>query len=369
MIIEVYGRKDVNSWESSGIVDYQISLTIDTNYRTYDTFTMTLPLEESKDWFNLIQIESILLIKDRFFYVDSIQVDKKSDGKVEISGASLLGKATKRIIEKTYVLTGGYPEKAVWDFINMSMISPTTAARKISTLTLAAYERLTDVRIDNMQTSYENVSDKMTEIMTAYDFGVTEVATDLEGIKQQVKVYKGKDVSDSVEFTADYENIIDEGLINNNVDESNVAYVYGEDQGANRKFYLLDNGGVGVARSEIYVDARDLSQTYTDDGSDVEHTYTDAVYQNMLKTRGINALGDRTAILTLVGDINVNNPLFEYEKDYHVGDRVRITSKTFGVTKTAILTSMKETWDEQGYHLEPAWDQDSATVFTAIKRK
>ena len=96
---------------------------------------------------------------------------------------------------------------------------------------------------------------------------------------------------------------------------------------------------------------------------------TDAQYKAALTSRGIEKLSEQVEVLTLKGDIDLESELFEYGKDYKLGDRVRFTSKLFNITKTSVLAGIDETWDNTGHHMSPLWDKESPTVFDIIKRR
>lgn len=366
MEFEVFTRTGTTGFNftSAQIVDVFSSLTVWRYYYSYDKFSVTVPLTVAN--IALFQNENLLMINDEYFYIDSVVSDDATSGKMTVTGKSLAGKSTKRIIARTYNVTKR-AEQIVADHLNNELVAPTLAARKMNYLTLASVGTLTSGTV-SYQNSYGTVSDEIESLMETYDFGLKEVATDYQTPSQQITLYKGTDKSDVVEFSAEYENILSESFEQSDYDEMTMAYVYGEGDGAARKSVKIGNSLSGIERSELYVDARDLQQTtQDDDGDDV--TMSNADYLALLTERGNQKLAEQVAVLSMNGDIDLHSELFEYRTDYDVGDRVRVTSKIFGLTKTAVLTAVEETWDKDGHHLTPTWDKESPTLLTYIKRK
>lgn len=360
--IEVFGVESEGStnFVQRMFIDSFASLTVVRNYYLHDTFTMKVTITDES--VRYLVDDAVLMINGEFFYIDQVVADKVSDGTMIVSGESLIGKAGFRIVNKTYSTASQAPETIVYNHLMQQVVKPSTARRKIGYLTTSAPGSLTGETI-NYQASYANVLAEIEDLTETYDFGFKEVASSYSPLTQTIQIYKGNDVSNYVEFNTDFENLLDEGYESSNYDEMNYAYVFGEGEGSARKNTTVDQGNKSdLYLKELYVDARDLQQTSE------EVTYTDMQYIKALKDRGTSKLNEQEAVLTISGDVNLDNPLFEYGVDYDVGDRVRITSKRFGVTKTVVLTSMTEMWDDSHHTLTPTWGKESPTMLDIIKR-
>lgn len=357
--VEVYGRQSGFDYDSIAILDYFNTLKVDKKYYGFDAFSMTLPL--TKENASMFVTDSILMIQDEFFYIDNVSVEKIESGMFTVAGKSLLAKATNRIVAQTYTATNKAPELIAADLLNRHVISPSDSTRKFNYLSLVPISSpFTGEVVDNYQNSYGIVMSELENLAETYDFGMRETGIDIQNVSQRIELFKGRDLSDTIEFCSAFENLLDEGYDSSNFNEANVAYVFGEGEGNARKSVIVNQGGSGIDKREAYIDARDQQQT-TDDV-----TLTDAQYLNALRQRGRTALTERKPALTILGNINLKSELFKYQVDYDLGDRVRITSDMFGLSKTAVLTEMSEVWTEDSHTLTPTFDKESPIIYKLL---
>ncbi|MDR7695830.1 siphovirus ReqiPepy6 Gp37-like family protein [Lactococcus lactis] len=383
MDIEVFKRVGTSgfNFKSAGILDVFESLTVNWRYYTYSQFSLKILLEDvqkiifnnseeiqcRKDiLFSLFISDNILNINDVYFYIDRVVCDDSTKGEVVISGKSLRAKSLKRIVYRVYHQTKK-PEQIIYDHLNNEVVNPSQASRKIQYLSIATPASLSTTNVD-YQNSYGVVSDEIDTLCSTYDIGIKETATNLKTPNNKLEIVKGRDLSDVVEFNVDFDNLLSESYESSNFDEATMAWVFGEGEGTARMNVKLNDNLAGLEREEIYVDARDI-QKQTQDGNGKDITLTDAQYKAALTSRGIEKLSEQVEVLTLNGDIDLESELFEYGKDYKLGDRVRFTSKLFNITKTSVLAGIDETWDNTGHHMSPLWDKESPTVFDIIKRR
>ncbi|WP_054639353.1 siphovirus ReqiPepy6 Gp37-like family protein [Lactococcus fujiensis] len=374
MDIEVFKRVGTTgfNFQTAGILESFKSLSVNWRFYTYSKFSLTILLsnvnltKQEELVTTLLTPDSLLNIGECYFYIDHVQCDDSTNGELVISGKSLRAKSLKRIIYRIYHQTKR-PELIVYDHLNNEVVNPSQANRKIDYLALTSPSTLTTDSID-YQNSYGIVSDEVDSLCQTYSFGIKEKATSLSIPKNSLEIVKGNDLSDTVEFNVEFDNLMSESFDASNFDESTMAWVFGEGEGTARVNVKLNDTLSGLERQEIYVDARDI-QKVTQDGNGKDITLTEAQYKAALTSRGITKLAEQEAVLTLNGDIDLKSDLFIYGKDYQIGDRVRITSKLFNLTKTAVLSGIDETWDASGQHLSPIWDKESPTVFEIIKRR
>ncbi|MEI3624491.1 siphovirus ReqiPepy6 Gp37-like family protein [Lactococcus lactis subsp. lactis] len=383
MDIEVFKRVGTSgfNFESAGILDVFESLTVNWRYYTYSQFSLKILLEDvrkiilnnseeiarRKDiLFSLFISDNILNINNVYFYIDRVVCDDSTKGELIISGKSLRAKSLKRIVYRIYHQTKR-PEQIIYDHLNNEVVNPSQASRKIQYLSVSSPGALSTATVD-YQNSYGVVCDEIDTLCSTYDIGIKETATNLQNPHNQLEIIKGRDLSDVVEFNVDFDNLLSESYESSNFDEATMAWVFGEGDGNARLNVKLNDNLAGLEREEIYVDARDI-QKQTQDGNGKDITLTDAQYKAALTSRGIEKLSEQVEVLTLNGDIDLESELFEYGKDYKLGDRVRFTSKLFNITKTSVLAGIDETWDNTGHHMSPLWDKESPTVFDIIKRR
>lgn len=364
--IEVYERVGNAGFKFQMTTVYETisSLRVNWRYQSFDTFTMRVPLDFLS--ISIFKVDNLVLIQDEFFYVDKALVDKDTDKYMTVSGKSLVAKAMMRIIERTYQVASKEPERIAFDLLSAN-VSNANAQRKIHYIrTQSAQKTFTGKKTD-FQNTYGNVFEQIETLMLAYDFGLKEKPIDYDNPAQEVEFYRGRNVSNAVEFSKGFENLLVESYENSNDDERTTAYALGEGEGNARKKVMIAPSLQGLERKEIYVDARDLQMKVTnEDGT--ETTLNNAQYEAVLKQRANEKLAERAAMLELNGTIDLTSELFVFGRDYFVGDRVRITSELFGLTKTSVITEIEEVWDG-GHSLEPTFGHSSPTLIDKLKRR
>jgi len=368
--IEIFGRETGFSYQPQGIIDVFKSCSVTWNAYSYNTFHLISPLDSP--YLTYLISDNILEIKGCYFYIDSVVYEQKQSPFLVIRGKSLYGKATKRIVYSTYSTSSNKPEKIMFDLINKNLIA-STSDRQIKYLTIATPSDLGSKSL-SYQNSYGVVEEEVTSLAESNQICIRETPISLENPVSQIEFFKGRDLSGEggVELSISEEGIYTESYTRDVSDMANVAYVFGEGEGNARKMVIAINQSTGkpdgLDVNEIYVDARDLQQKYTDE-SGKEITLTDAEYKEKLLQRGYQKLDEHPEIIQLSGEVNTDNLNFAYGKDYEVGDTIKQTSERFGISKSSVLTSMTETWDETGYHLDPTFDKDRVSVIQKIKGK
>jgi hypothetical protein len=180
------------------------------------------------------------------------------------------------------------------------------------------------------------------------------------------KVYKGVDRSSELSqdyigyFGTDIGNVSDISIVSGTSNYKNVAVVAGAGEGAARKVRIVSLGTQsGDGRKEIYIDARDIEETYqvaTPTGeydskgnpiySYTEVTHTAAEYNALLNTRGLEKLAEQLKDLSITCSINQINA--QYGTDYGLGDRIPIKIPGYGVFVSGRIVSVTMVYDSTG---------------------
>lgn len=129
-------------------------------------------------------------------------------------------------------------------------------------------------------------------------------------------------------------------------DYKNFAYVCATGQDDSRTIVEVDLSN-GSDRYELYVDSRNTSKTYRDDDG-TEHTYTDSEYQNILKNEGVESLSEHQSINIFSCEVDPNDSLFQFRKDYDLGDIVYVESVKYGINNELYRISEISESDENG---------------------
>lgn len=124
-------------------------------------------------------------------------------------------------------------------------------------------------------------------------------------------------------------------------ESKNVALVGGEGEGLERKLRQVGNVS-GLERREVFIDAGSASS----EGDLVD-------YYDALINEGKEKLSEMTAKITFEGEVDTTN--YRYKIDYDLGDIVTVKNK-YGVTISARIVEIIETWDNEGYTIEPVFE-------------
>jgi len=167
-----------------------------------------------------------------------------------------------------------------------------------------------------------------------------------------INPYLGSD-SQAV-FSREYENIIEQVFTQSVMDYASFALVAGEGEGDARVTVPV-GGGSGENRYEIYVDARDLqSEDFPDN------------YEDALVFRGQQKLAERAMVQAFDATVNQYGNL-TYKADFDIGSNIRAMSKRWGVSLSARITEVEESYDREGVNLAVTFGKPLLTLAQKIK--
>lgn len=335
-----------NNFEKIAIVDQYRSLIWSKRY--YDIGALDLEIEAS--------IETLSIFKkgyyitrgddDAIYVIKALEVDTQEDGDnyLIIGAYDCKEILQRRIVWNTVVFTGT-AENYIRKLITDNVINPTATNRKINNFNLKAAKGFTET-IDQ-QVTYDNLADKIIEVCTTFGYGwkVTR-----ENGQFYFDLYKGvdrsinQDVTPRIVFSPENENIISTKYKTDDSDFKNVALVGGEGEGVDRKKRTIGNAE-GLDRYETFIDASGLSSN-TEEGDLVD-------YYNALIAEGKEKLSEQAVTTSFEGEVDTNS--YKYKTDYNLGDLVTVKNE-YGITSNARITEVIETWDDEGYTVEPKFE-------------
>ena len=155
--VEVFRRKSGFDYESTAVLDIWKSMSVKENFKSANTFETVVLLKYMPK--ELMDEDTVLLINNCFYYIDSIICDDLSSGLITISGKSLFAKSGKRIVYRIYNQTKR-PELICYDHLRNEVVSPSDAKRKISYLSVEQPPAITNSNI-SYQNSYGNVEEEI----------------------------------------------------------------------------------------------------------------------------------------------------------------------------------------------------------------
>lgn len=193
-----------------------------------------------------------------------LETDAEKGNFLIITGYDVKKILSQRIIWNT-ISVDGKTEDYIRQIIRENVVTPNQSSRYITNASgtpnffLGNKAGFTDVITE--QTSYKNVEEKIQEICTKYGWGF-KIIVDIGNF--YFVLYKGTDRSNYVIFSPEFENIISTKYVDDKSDFYNVALVGGEGEGSERA-RNVSGYAEGLNRSEIFVDADDISRTITYD--------------------------------------------------------------------------------------------------------
>lgn len=335
-----------NNFEKIAIVDQYRSLIWSKRY--YDIGALDLEIEASTETLSIFKKGYYITRNndDAIYVIKAIELDTQENGDnfIIVGAYDCKEILQRRIIWDTVVFTGT-AENYIRKLITDNAINPSSALRKINNLSLKTAKGYTDT-IDQ-QVSYDNLADKIIEVCTTYGYGwkITR-----ENGQFYFDLYKGADRSVDQEenprivFSPDNENIISTKYKTDDSEFRNVALVGGEGEGVDRKKRTIGNAE-GLDRYETFIDASGLS-TNTEEGDLVD-------YYNALIAEGKEKLSEQAVTTSFEGEVDTNS--YKYKTDYNLGDIVTIKNE-YGISSNARITEVIETWDDEGYTVEPKFE-------------
>lgn len=335
--------------ELSGIVESYEYLRWTRQYTKCGSFE--LKAIASDENIALLKIGSILWKNDdaEAGIIEYIEMTLQEQEYITVIGRFATSLLSRRIVWGTEILTGDLAA-AVSQLLNNNLIAPINADRAIPSVAFVPESVGIPV---STQVSYKNLMDTVTSLCDAADVGIRTVFRPAD--KQfSVQLYAGG-TSQAV-FSKEYENIMEQIFTESLLSYANTALVGGEGEGTERTF-VTTGGGVGLDRYEIFVDAKDLrAEDFPDD------------YEAALLFRGNTKLAEQAMIQAF--DVTVNQyGNLTYKVDFDLGNMIKAVSGRWGISMTARITTIEESYDRDGMSLSVTFGKPLLTLSEKLKRE
>lgn len=340
----VFQLDDNGTFDAIGEISQFESLIWPDKYCGVSNFELWAPITESNT--ELLKTGNIIWAGgDNAAIIEIITASLDEDGamKYDVKGSSLEKLLGSRIVWGTYNAQNKVASTVMYELVAQNCVSPSNANRKIPFLECASDASL------GGKISYQQTGGEVIESLDAIA-EVTELGYDIifkpKEKKLVFEVVQGVDrtieqsTNDPVMFSTDLDDILSSSYYTNSEDLKTVAWVQGEGEGAARTSVTAgESSGKGLARKELYVDARDLQSESSSD----DETLTPEEYNKVLVQRGNEKLDDTKvtesfeAQLRVFGDIQ-----YVYGEDYNKGDKVTVKDDVLGVIVSARITEVEE---------------------------
>jgi hypothetical protein len=304
--------------------------------------------------------------KQHFGIIEAVSLETNAeDGDyLTVTGRFLMSLLSRRIIYPTLY----FQNQTAFGTILQTAIRQNcmqSGRRKIPGLTLGDVSGTCWEQTARLQVSYDNLMERIYKICeitggtanirlveTSASSGLYTMKFELsEGVDRSIL----QDENAHLVFSDSYNNLLSFNYSIDTSEQSNIAYVFGSGEGAERKRTLYFSGDEPeqLNRYEVYVDAKDISQeTQNDAGETVP--ISDADYIELLAEKGAENLVPVTE--TSESTIAVDSKQYQYNKDYFVGDFVTVEHERFGLKQAKIqLVGMIESFDQNGRNLTPTF--------------
>ena len=352
-------------YEKTAIIDAASSVIWIHRARSAGEFEIVLPA--SQKMVDLFQKRDLLITrsgKKCAMIPEQMQLSTDADTGADtliVSGRSAESLIGRRIVPAQWIfprsnMNHETPEECVRYLIYDNITNPDTAARKMSLVSLGAYQGFPDMPDIKKQITGKNLLDVIPEICTAYQMCFR---MDFENGGFVFRMYQGTNRSFSqsanprVVFSPKLENIGSTEFSRDLTDYKNFAYIAGEGEGSDRKITTVQDTSSGIELGmqlrEMWVDARQESSV-TAGG-----TISDAEYTAQLQQTGRDKLGQCRPLNEFSGEI-INTNGYVFGRDYDLGDTVAIVN-AYGIKGNATVEGIAEVEDETGYRIYPELSQ------------
>lgn len=346
------------NFERVAVIDNYISLIW--CKRFYEVGALDLQIEASTENLKIFKKGYYITRADDdgIFRIEAIELDttEENDNTLIIGAYDCKQILFQRITWEQVFVRNATVENFIAALLDACIINPEIAERKINNF-VANIPTLTTEETTR-QSTYDVLGEKIIALCTESKLGCKVTFNNLNQFV--FSLYKGVNRSYSqsenarVVFSPEYENLISSKYKMDMSDYKNVALIGGEGEGLDRKMRSVGNAS-GLDRREMFVDASSAS---SDEGDLVD-------YYNALIEEGKQKLAESTIQTSFEGEVDTINS-YKYKVDYNLGDIVTIQNE-YGINIDARIVEIIETWDNEGYTVEPVFEyEESDNVTDAI---
>lgn len=341
--------------------------------RYWDVGEFKLLVPYTKNHIKLL-VKNNLLMKRKDTEVAEIRyirISKNIDGleEIEVQGKFLTNWIGKRIVQNQ-IITKDTAKNIIKRIVKENVISPLELNRKIPNIFLNNDVITNDGILDYTSEPYINALLCITDAAKASKVGIRMIS-DERTAKHYFSVYSGRNLtSEQTEnppciFSQEFDNVNQQQFTNSIENLKTTAFVGGEEV-IPRKVIKVNEQYTGIDREEIFINATDIVQTYTNEQNE-QITLSDAEYLSQLKARGVAELGQHGEVLNFTSEINPYANL-KYKEDYDLGDRVTCINRAWGVNINVRITEVIETYDQNAESLQITFGESIPSLFSTIRK-
>lgn len=292
---------------------------------------------------------------------------------LQITAFGLKYMLRSRAIPSQQVFNGN-AEQAARYFVNLNCINPSNRNRIIQNLMLGDLTGLTDTV--NASFNGEWLDDALFSMLQPFEASY-DITMDHEAQKYVFTVFKGAERSvlqDDVEpviFAKKFGNVASESFIDDRTSEATTALIIGLYEETFEPYDYLTYVGddkTGLNRWETVIDVRGEVQSIYTGPDDVDYSMTEQEYEQALKAKGNTLLSDYKRRITFESTVG-NDPDYEFDKDYFLGDIVSTVNTELGVQMHRRVIQVSETHTMSDYSIDISLGDGVLEFSQALKRE
>lgn len=360
--------------------------------------------------------------------IETLQEDIDEEGgmTLQVSGRFIESWLKRRIIWGQYSATDTISNH-IRSMVKTNAISPTDSKRILPHLSLAVNQ--TSLGPSTTFTkSYSNLWDTALELANSNSLFL-RILADIPNKNLAFKVLKGTDRSieqesvPAVVLSTDLSDILSDSYTMDATSWCDTALVAGAGEGSLRKRAEVNGSLTGVARRELFVDARDIqdyeewpsvttvttfildaethevqivtkvemtnpstgektttstTETKIDQNAQAGSIVTEgvtqvpieaSVYTGMLQERGKAKLLETPLVQSFNANIRMyGERAYEYGVDYFIGDRITMQDRKLSIQVSTEISEAQEIWDENGYSVALTLGTSAPTITQLIRK-
>lgn len=350
MILYVRERGEDGFARLDVVDDFQAIVWTDRYWKAGD-FELRIPASQSNvalytpdRWLELDGSDQPMIIER-----SEVRTDAILGTNLVVTGRSAFSLMDRRIFWGYQEVNGVSLQTFVKNVFNDNFIASSTPGR---TIPYVKFRENSDGALYSPQVVAEylgdNIYEKLVELFSRHAIGVKG---SLENDSIVFEMYKGlnrsysQDSNPYVVFSPDFENLRNSEFIVSYEEWKNLGLIGGHGEKGNRHYLIAEKGGSysGADRRELYIDASSVSdQDKTPEQVDAE------MYE-----KGYDELYKAPVHMTFDGE-TVQHAMFEYGKDYFLGDVVQIRNE-YGMEMATRVVEFIQAEDSEGESAYPTF--------------
>ncbi|MEX3621858.1 siphovirus ReqiPepy6 Gp37-like family protein [Viridibacillus arvi] len=260
-------------------------------------------------------------------------------------------------------------ESAIRRMITENLINPSLAARRIPQVQLTGMKNITGPI--TKQISYDEVYSSIDDLCNTYDLGIRCL---FDGRKLEYDLYQGADrtinqmENPRIILSKSRANLLKRTYEDADNDFKNTALIAGAGEGTERKTATIESG-TGLARRELFVDARELSDTVDNqDGEGEPIKIPEAQYKQLLIAKGTEKLAEYDEFISFDCELDVTKENTKYNEDFFLGDLVTIKDEQLDILMNSRVLEADEVFQKDGKSIFVKVGKSVPTLPQALKR-